>query len=440
MKIFSVNPLKLQNNIYNKTINSSFAVDKNNVDSFEPNNKIPADNKINFKSKPVYDYSMNILDRCVFGYTKEKQKLTQVLLEPFIESLRDPKVPVPASVLLHGPEMSVIEKFKNAIGHIFTSILKYQLDDISQMPPNYSFNGVITSLLNRYKPYNEGYGYKYTIFLDEPEKYLGMNYNLAKRLSQFEYNTDDLNILNSNNNTENINRFKSLLDHCSKPASEGGFGTTFLFSSKHPHLIHPDIRSEKMEKIEIPRPHDEEAGQIFLALVKDLVMRVEKNKYLHPSEIHNINKLKTLNITNFTAKEIEEIQNYFKMNYLQGAFSYDDLRQLASDTCDTTALNPLNAPGRDCLFNVLINNTHRAYSPEDVIRQDRISALFERKPSAFKTLKESYENGELDEIGERYYHFNAALRDAQINGLELLEKQGKLTTYQKEILRKLREE
>lgn len=425
-----------QNNT--KTVQHHIIVNsKTSVQDTFLKNKVELSKGVNFKGKDVFEYAMSHIEPTVFGYAREKVKLTQVLLEPLLESILDPHVSVPSSVLLHGCEDNVMGKIVGGIHEIFRPL---QYDAVKTLKASkQDFIPNIKSILDNHRAINQSVPKKFIIHIEEPELSLGMSSNQAKRLLNFELSKEDLQILEQNNNNmDDISYFKSLLDNCGEHVSNGGCATTFLFTSKRPHLIHPDFRKGKMEKIEIGRPRDDEAGKMFLDMLKHIIGVLYSNRHRNPSQTAYINKLANLHVDSISSQQQEEIKNFFYVNYPDGAFSYDDIFKLPFDVCDVIMANDSRVPGIQCVYAVL-NNAKRSYSPEDVVRQMEIADLFEKRVTMYDKLKGRYENGDSNFVDEMFYNYYASVREAQKNTLELMEKQGTLNPYEKYTLKKFRE-
>ncbi len=349
------------------------------------------------------------------GFEKQKLQLNEILLEPFFKSrvshiFKRAHNPIPPSILLHSPDKLLIRNFNDATQKTITTFFPEDVTRISDIP-NEQFLPRIAEILEANKPAKPEYPSTHLIIIENIENYLGMNYNQAKRLRNFNYDSQDINILQRNNNSDNINYFKSLLDYCHTSRRSGGYETSFLFTSSRPHLIHPDFRSGKMEKIEIPRLNDDETVQLFIELLR----------------------AKIPNLMNFNTEQLTKIKETCQTDAVKGAFNYDDLNRLAQEI-------QLRNKGQDFDFIIkLTQGTPRAFSPEDIIRQERITRVFSYKPTEYEILKGKYENGDITEVEQKLFEELTAKNKIKIQELEEKEKLGTITILEKEELKKLKE-
>ena len=438
MKITAINNINKNIQYRNNNYNSVSVKYENtkNLTKDEFIHKSVKPHNPSFKGSDAYKFVMYNLENGFLGYTKEKAKLAQSFLVPFVESIRNPEIPVPPSILLHGSETNVINNIINRINYIL-SPLPYDVVKLVKTSKE-DFFANIKNLLNAHQISSQQGRYRFITVIDEPENHLGMTYTQAKRLLNLNFTPEDIKILNENNdNVDNINYLKSLLDNCSKPAADRVYATSFIFTSKNPHLIHPDFRKGKMEKIGFNRPED--AGVVFLNMIKSHKEAIENLVTEDPTKIYYKNRLKNVNLEDLSIQQIDEIRNFFEPNYPKGAFSYGDIRNLTFDTFSTIIKNDERVPWVDCLYATL-NNSKRSYTPEQVVRQMEISDLFEKRQSMYNFLKNKFENGDISPEEIIQFDFHAAVRKAQITMLEKLEKEDKLNIYDKYTLKKFKEE
>ncbi len=438
MKITGINNIN-RNIQYRKSNYNSGSVKAENPKNLTKDefiNKSVKSDIPSFKGGDPYKFIMYNLEDGFLGYSKQKDTLAKKFLVPFIESLKNPEISIPPSILLHGPETNVINniinKIKDMLSPLPYDVVKLVKTSKKDFLPN------IKDLLNTHKATSQRERYRFIAVVEEPEKYLGMTYTQAKRLLNFNFTPEDIKILNENSdNFDNINYFKSLLDECSKPAAKGGYATSFVFSSKNPHLIHPDFRKGKIEKIGFYRPED--AGTMLLNMIKYQKEYIENIKTNDPIAIYKQNRLKNINLDDLSMQQINEIRNFFDVNYPQGAYSYDDIINLTFDTFDTILYNDPKVPWVNCLYAVL-HNKARSYTPEQVVRQMEIADLFEKRQDMYNILKNKFENGDISSDELMQFDFQIAKRKAQITMLENLEKESKLNVYEKYILNKFRKD
>ncbi len=367
---------------------------RNFNDSFVRVSNFPQKNNLSFKGGITYKQSMALLNECILGYEKEKEQLTKILLEPLCIAAKNPSAPIPPSVLLCGSESFAINKLVSGINSGFNKIINCNISDISQTPPEKFISEVAQILQN-----NAGAKNRHIVVLNNAEKYLGMNYNQAKRLLDFDYNNADKNILQSNNNVEIIHYFKSLLDNCCLPQSQGGSGTVFLFTSQNPHLIHPDFGKSKMEKIYFSVPSNEQAFKLLFDLIEHNKKKLETKFAGQKNYQEIVEKLKTLDLESLSKKQIDDIKGACKVTEREGAFSYEDLNNIAANSCMRTIANKSGFSGSQCL-DVELYCAERSIDPENLLRDRKISELSQYRPSIYQRLraKEAVEDLDKKEI------------------------------------------
>lgn len=335
-------------------------------------------NNIAFKSSSISNYLKSFLNKDVIGYEDEKDKITEILLDPFIESYRNKSQDVPASILLYGPEKNVMESFVSGISDMLEAMDNVQIINFSQLSPD-DFIAILEKGLKEAKKYNEKTGRRSIFYLSNPEKILGMTYNQAKRLMDFTYNDDEINILKSNERCiDYVPYFKSLLDSCSKSAESGGYGLTFLLSTDSPHLIHPDLRKGKMEKIEIPRLDDNKSGLTFFYLLYDDSNKLINTLKNNPENVNIINKIENLGIDKLDDERGALILEFCRSNPELGAYSYKDLDNIVRNIFKRILSEENDEPEMSILANELLS-TKRSYPYEEIIRQDKISGTVSNK-------------------------------------------------------------
>lgn len=340
----------------------------------------------------------------LIGLMDEQQQFTDKFVHPFLKSLVfDDEIPVPPAILIHGAERNSISKLVES----WTLIPKKHFDIDMPRISNIQNNQFIPTITNLIK---NPISWRQAIIIKDAENYLGMNYNQALRLRDFYYNSDDIRILQSNNNFDNINYFKSLLDSCGESRDAGGYGTTFLFTSQRPHLIHPDFRRGKLEKLEVSRPKDNNIAQLFVDILHQ--------KSPTPPMLNE--------------EQLQAISLVSKVDPIKGGFSYDDLTQIASEIQKLHKENNL-----DFIIDTL-KYAPRSYSPEEIVRQNQISEVFTHKPSQYEVLRGKYENGEITPVEEKILEDLKLKNKIRIKTLKDKEQMGSLNIFEKDELKYLR--
>ena len=239
------------------------------------------------------------------------------------------------------------------------------------------------------------------------------------------------------NNVNNIEYFKSLLDNCASPPNSGGYGSTFLFTSNFPHLIHPDFRKGKIDKFEIPRPQDNENANILIENItrcKDSLINIKD----YPDCLaRKLNILEDLNKKNFTDNDYNEINKICKTDEQLGAFNYDDLYKIALTSC-LKSINPKNSiSGKEVLYYELIH-TPRSFTPKMIIRQNKISNLVNNKQNMFQILCGKEELGIITNKEQLLLDELKIKRKNDLVSLTEKEKTGNLNDFEKDYLEELR--
>ncbi len=389
--------------------------------------------KVSFKGQEVFNYSRQILDSAVFGFDEQKDKLVTTFFEPYIESFKNPTIATPSAILLYGLDLGVIQKLINGITIGLNNLnlpTCFWLN--SNMPANEFVSG-ISECLKRFIGVAKN-NMKFAIVIKEPEKYIGMSENQARTLVNFDFDEEDKAILaTNNNNSDNINYLKSLLDNCSKHPLEGGYGTTLILATDKPHIIHPDLRRGKVERIEVGRVLDKEVGITLLNIVEQVrgQFKMEiQNKYDNNSTL--LKRLNTLN----------PIDNKFFINQLfklsvtnaRGAFTEDDLYNLVMESFLNTLQDPLNTTGNIYLgFN--LGMWKRSLAPDKIAKMNNISRLFNK--TFFQKLVEKESIGSITE--EETKTLNNLREARSIDKLILIARQAKedLTAYEDAYLKEL---
>lgn len=397
--------------------------------------QINLNNNISFKSSPISNYIKSYLNKNVIGYDEEKDKIINILLGPFLESYRNSSVEVPASVLLYGPEKEIMETFSRNISYMLDDLDNVKIIDFSDLPED-QFMPVLLRGLKQAKEYNQKTGRRSIFYLSNPEKFLSMTENQAKRLVKFPYNDEDINILRSGNkNIDNVAYFKSLLDICSKSAECGGYGLTFLLSTNSPHLLHPDLRKGKMDKIEIPRLKDKKVGiNLFYILynyTNNLINLLKDN----PDNSKIIEKIKNLELDKFDTEKGALFVQFCCENPELGALSYKDLSDIVYDTCHKIMYEDNNEPEM-AIFAKELAYKKRTFSPKDVVRQNQISNIISNKSNLYEQLKDKSDMGVLTLDEENLLKTMEQERKIDI---ATLEEKTNLNEFEKEYLRQLKE-
>ena len=392
--------------------------------------------QINFTGSETYNKVIQYFDKKIVGFSKEKDNLAKHFTEPFIESFKNTSIYIPNGVMLFGPENRLVECFANTTREIAYQTAGNKIFDLSN-ETNENFILKVRDILEQAKNYYNETGKRSIIYLNNIENFLGMTYNQAKKLVDFNYSIKEIEFLKNSNNINNIEYFKSLLDNCASPPNSGGYGSTFLFISNFPHLIHPDFRKGKIDKFEIPRPQDNENANILIENItrcKDSLMNIKD----YPDCLaRKLNILEDLNKKNFTDNDYNEINKICKTDEQLGAFSYDDLYKIALKT-SLKSINPKNSlSGKEVLYYELIN-TPRSYTPKMIIRQNKISNLVNNRQSTFQILCGKEELGIITNKEQLLLDELKIKRKNDLISLTEKEKTSNLNDFEKDYLEELR--
>lgn len=410
----------------NSTINQQNNKKNKNLQLYKVNHKV------SFKGQEVFNYSRQMLDRAVLGFEEQKDKLVTTFFEPFIEAFKNPTISTPPAILLHGLDLGVIQKFINGITSGMNNL---NLPTCFLLNSNMPANEFVTTLSEGLKRFIDDAknNMRFAVVINEPEKYIGMSENQARKLVDFDFDEEDKAILAANNNSDNINYLKSLLDNCSRHPSEGGYGTTLIFATDKPHLIHPDLRKGKVERVEIGRISDKEIGITLLNIVEQVRGQFQaeiQNKYdNNPVMLARLNTLNPINNKFF----INQLFNLSVTN-AKGAFTEADLYDLVTESFLNTLQDPLNTTGNIYLgFNLGMWN--RSLTPAKIAKMNNISRLFNK--TQFQKLVEKEAIGIITE--EETKTLNNLREARSIDKLILIARQSKeeLTAYEKDYLKEL---
>jgi len=370
------------------------------------NNKFKPDNiyVANFKgdSFESEDITKREFYNLVHGYRSDKEEFYDSYLKPLF-SIND-SIDAKASILLCGPDKSVLYRFCSGVN----GIAKYQglnFVDMSKDIEDDSFIQKLKSQLEENKEYYNHNEKRSIIFIDSPEKFLGMNTADAKSRTNIDFDEVDMSILSASKNAETIAQFKTLLDNCHHLPNDKipGYATTFIFNSTNPHLIHPDLRDGKMSKMYIDLPKGKNLTQMLidqLENAKNIVMMHLKQQFA----IQNINSEALQNCTEkIKNMEIHEdniascLLNVFTSpNQFIGGYSGISLNDTIFKACVKTMELPYPIPFVTVLANIL-SNTPRDISPQQIIKHNKIKDSISKQFDEYERLMALKEDAMLSE-------------------------------------------
>lgn len=97
--------------------------------------------------------------------------------------------------MLFGPEKRIVDCFADTAREIIYQNTGNKIFNLSNETNDYLLLN-LPDILEQAKEYYNKTGKRTIIYLDNPEKFLSMTYNQAKRLVDFDYSEDDAALLN----------------------------------------------------------------------------------------------------------------------------------------------------------------------------------------------------------------------------------------------------
>lgn len=390
--------------------------------------------KINFKSKEVYTLSKKILDSRIIGLEQPKENLITKFIEPLVEGFKNKFINPPPALLLYGMDLPLIKKIFGGIMDILENLnlpnttFLYNKD---AKPETFikDFSSTMNLLKENAETSDPNFNNRFSIIIEEPEKYIGMSLKQAEKLMDFDYDEEDKELLAQNQNDNNINYLKSLLDNCSKVPSLGGNSASLIFITDKPHLIHPDLRKGKVERIEIGKIIDNEVGFNILKILEEQRESLMKEYYKYPILI---SRLQTLN----PAANKDYIKFIFEQSETnaEGAFSEQDLQDIVSTSFCDTLTKPIHFPTNIYLA-LNIEKAKRSLSAEKIVKMCEISRLFNK--TIFEKLVTQEEYGTISEEEQNLLNQLRETREADRLRLNAKKQTEKLHPYEEGYLKEL---
>ncbi len=185
----------------------------------------------------------------IAGYIDVKEQIKKEFVTPLLGSKKDPSVSLPNAVVLYGAtgvgktEMlrGIEEECKN-----IAEVVHFPMDTTIEKFPD-KIKELLSQARNRYINSNK----RTILLIDEAEKYMCMGKNKAIRLAS-DFEADDFDVLTKygDNDKENIDFLKSLLDRISElpapnKADDTQSATTLFITTNYPHLIDQDLMRRK---------------------------------------------------------------------------------------------------------------------------------------------------------------------------------------------------
>ena len=384
--------------------------------------------KPSFKNQ-IINQPYKIINQASFiGTEKEKLQIVKKLLDPILKTSIIPTIQLSSAFLFHGIDINAVKNLvKNITEKLKTfDYLKLNILNI-EIGPDESFISNITKQTEKLKNIDDK-SYKTLIIMDEPEKYLGLSLEKAKKFLNISLDEKEEKLLNNNDNNENIMFFKSFLDHCSRPFEENGYNTSFLFSTNKPHLIHPDISSWKMEKFELSRIPDFKVLETITHLFKNIKYSLPYSIDSKESQIFD--KL-DLNDNPFLTKRL---LNLVKTNPTNGAYSEQDIMNIVNNLAISLIKDP-NA-NANLLLAYNLASIDRSIKPEEIVKYHQISRMF--KTSIYKQLTERSQYDTLSAKEEKFLKNLSDIREFDSFLLNEIQKKRELTIFEADYLQALK--
>lgn len=311
-------------------------------------------------------------------YQKELDLIDDILIDPLKFSDNDN---IPPSLLLGCSDDSTMET-------ILKEVKKRACADVITIsePTGNAISELNKALKNSRNEYLAK-GKRTIIVINDAEKIIGIQPVIAKEHSDFEINNEDIKYLESlGNNTRKVNFFKSLLDNVSKIPKEDDAdttrcATTIIFTTKHPHLIHPDLlsRSGKMRMLFFPLIEGEIIKEVIQSEIKklnDLINSIDSQTNLETSQHFEflssegkkrLQKLKTegtLNQLNIKNDDVicKKLMDFITKTQDKGTFSVSSYGQIARNALSDYLEEPNIPYSTHFIFNLGI--VDREISPE----------------------------------------------------------------------------
>lgn len=404
----------------------------------------------------------SIKDR-IAGYIDVKEQIKKDFVAPLLASKDNPNVSLPNAVVLYGATgvgktemLKGIEEECKDVAEIVHFPMNTSLDKFRE-----EMDKILAQAKARIKDPQNG---KRTILLiDEAEKYMCMSEPKANRLAS-EFESDDFEILKKygNNDNDNINYLKSLLDWISEVPKDGETNssksaTTLFITTNYPHLIDQDLmrRKGKFTPIAVHPAKDFNLEAVIKHYFKQNSDLLEQIKMLAPNdnfaEILNgqvklsekaknvlLEKRNNGTISNMHIDyelsdwpNLERFIKFMNPSDKRGAYSNVEIKDMISRSFDKYLENPTK-PMYKYFFDIK-NETNRDITPAryskfrtiyNMVTDKFDSEGFGQAEKEFTDLINAYQNGELnDEMCEAVEKQMAHIKE-ELQNLESKKKDG----------------
>ena len=391
----------------------------------------------------------------IAGYIDVKEQIKKDFVAPLLASKDNQNVSLPNAVVLYGATgvgktemLKGVEEECKAVAEIVHVPMDTSLDD---------FRKEMDKLLEQAKNRFDKTKKRTILLIDEAEKYMCMSELKANRLAT-EFEADDFEILNKygNNDKDNVDYLKSLLDWISEVPKEGETNksksaTTLFITTNYPHLIDQDLmrRKGKFTPIAVHPAKDFNLEAVIKHYFKQNSDLLEQIKMLAPNdnftEILNgqvkfsekaknvlLEKRNNGTINNmhidYELSDWPDLKRFIKFmnpSDKRGAYSNVEIKDMISKAFDRYLENPTK-PMYKYFFDIK-NETNRDITPARYSKFRTIYNMvtdkfdtegFGQAEKEFSDLINAYQNGELNEemcraVEEQMAHIQEELQKLQ---------------------------
>ncbi len=370
----------------------------------------------------------------IAGYIDVKEQIKKDFVAPLLASKDNPNVSLPNAVVLYGATgvgktemLKGVEEECKAVAEIVHFPMDTSLDD---------FRKEMDKLLEQAKNRFDKTKKRTILLIDEAEKYMCMSELKANRLAT-EFEADDFEILNKygNNDKDNVDYLKSLLDWISEVPKEGETNksksaTTLFITTNYPHLIDQDLmrRKGKFTPIAVHPAKDFNLEAVIKHYFKQNSDLLEQIKMLAPNDnfteilngqvkfsekAKNVLLEKRTNGTinnmhiDYELSDWPDLKRFIKFmnpSDKRGAYSNVEIKDMISKAFDRYLENPTK-PMYKYFFDIK-NETNRDITPAryskfrtiyNMVTDKFDSEGFGQAEKNFTDLINAYQNGELNE-------------------------------------------
>lgn len=370
----------------------------------------------------------------IAGYIDVKEQIKKDFVAPLLASKDNPNISLPNAVVLYGATgvgktemLKGVEEECKAVAEIVHFPMDTSLDDFRK-----EMGKILEQAKNRFDKNKK----RTILLIDEAEKYMCMSEAKANRLAT-EFEADDFVILKKygNNDKDNVDYLKSLLDWISEVPKEGETNksksaTTLFITTNYPHLIDQDLmrRKGKFTPIAVHPAKDFNLEAVIMHYFKQNSDLLEQIKMLAPNdnfteilngqvkfsekaknvllEKRNNGTINNMHI-NYELSDWPDLERFIKFmnpSDKRGAYSNVEIKDMISKAFDRYLENPTK-PMYKYFFDIK-NETNRDITPAryskfrtiyNMVTDKFDSEGFGQAEKEFTDLINAYQNGELNE-------------------------------------------